>query len=149
MLCKRYWLPFTFRTKHKGLQLTCPFDAYFSYSVKRRWLQRNQKKFFKGGNQLNRRSDIFNDRCIWTCFDWIEIEKNKKKKVVSIACFKKLGRTACKDLLKTNLSKYQWKTCAQKLGVTLFCLCTPKRKSLWHWRESDSNGAGMRRNIKT
>ncbi|MCM4173950.1 sigma-70 family RNA polymerase sigma factor [Arenibacter sp. TNZ] len=111
------------QAKHKGLQLTCPFDAYFFLLCKRRWLNEIKKSSLKEVT-INEEVISINDDALQLA-DEFEIEKQKK--VVFDRMFQKLG-DACKDLLKTTFEIKSMEEVAQKLGVTY--AYARKKKSL-------------------
>ncbi|MCM4153026.1 sigma-70 family RNA polymerase sigma factor [Arenibacter sp. N53] len=111
------------QAKHKKLQLTCPFDAYFFLLCKRRWLNEIKKSSLKEVT-INEEVVSMNDDALQLA-DEFAIEQQKK--LVFDRMFQKLG-DACKDLLKTTFEIKSMEEVAQKLGVTY--AYARKKKSL-------------------
>lgn len=111
------------QAKHKGLKLTCPFDAYFFLLCKRRWLNEIKKSSLKEVT-INEEVVSINDDALQLA-DEFDIEQQKK--LVFDLMFQKLG-DACKDLLKATFEIKSMEEVAQKLGVTY--AYARKKKSL-------------------
>ncbi|MGB5553116.1 MAG: sigma-70 family RNA polymerase sigma factor [Flavobacteriaceae bacterium] len=108
---------------HKGLQLTCPFDAYFFLLCKRRWLNEIKKSSLKEVT-INEEVVSINDDAAQLA-DELDAEQQKKRLFDTM--FQKLGN-ACKDLLKTTFEIKSMEEVAEKLGVTYAYV--RKKKSL-------------------
>jgi len=111
------------QAKHKRLQLTCPFDAYFFLLCKRRWLNEIKKKSLKEVT-INEEVVSINDDTLQLVE---EFDLEQQKKLVFDYMFQKLG-DACKDLLKTSFEIKSMEEVAQKLGVSY--AYARKKKSL-------------------
>tara|TARA_R110002049_G_scaffold64019_1_gene169541 strand:- start:25 stop:606 length:582 start_codon:yes stop_codon:yes gene_type:complete len=111
------------QAKHKELQLTCPFDAYFFLLCKRRWLNEIKKSTLKEVT-INEEVVSINDDALQLAD---EFEIAQQKKMVFDRMFKKMG-DACKDLLKTTFEIKSMEEVAHKLGVTY--AYARKKKSL-------------------
>jgi RNA polymerase sigma factor (sigma-70 family) len=111
------------QAKHKGLQLTCPFDAYFFLLCKRRWLNEIKKSSLKEVT-INEEVVSINDDTLQLA-DEFDIEQQKK--LLFNRMFQKLG-DACKDLLKSTFEIKSMEEVAQKLGVSY--AYARKKKSL-------------------
>ncbi|MGY0393569.1 RNA polymerase sigma factor [Bizionia sp. KMM 8389] len=107
----------------KGLQLTCPFDAYFFLLCKRKWL--NQLK--KTGNKEVTISEAVlskDDDAQELAFETHLFEQQHQ---LFTEMFQKLGK-ACKDLLKATFKIKSMNEVAKSLGVTY--AYARKKKSL-------------------
>ena len=111
------------QAKHKRLQLTCPFDAYFFLLCKRRWLNEIKKKSLKEVT-INEEVVSINDDTLQLVE---EFDLEQQKKLVFDYMFQNLG-DACKDLLKTSFEIKSMEEVAQKLGVSY--AYARKKKSL-------------------
>lgn len=111
------------QAKHKGLQLTCPFDAYFFLLCKRRWLNEIKKSSLKEVT-INEEVVSINDDAVQMA-DEFDIEQQKR--MVFDRMFQKLG-DACKDLLKASFEIKSMEEVAHKLGVSY--AYARKKKSL-------------------
>jgi RNA polymerase sigma factor (sigma-70 family) len=111
------------QAKNKGLQLTCPFDAYFFLLCKRRWLNQIKKSAL---NEVTINEEVvsINDDAVQLAD---ELDMEQQRKLVFDRMFQKLG-DACKDLLKTSFEIKSMEEVAQKLGVTY--AYARKKKSL-------------------
>jgi RNA polymerase sigma factor (sigma-70 family) len=111
------------QSKTKGLQLTCPFDAYFFLLCKRRWL-----------NELKKSSNkevTINDDDVYKDESAIEMAKNtevfEEKQSLFDEMFEKLGEK-CQEVLKLSFVTKTMEEVAQKLNVTYAYV--RKKKSL-------------------
>jgi RNA polymerase sigma factor (sigma-70 family) len=111
------------QAKNKGLQLTCPFDAYFFLLCKRRWLNQIKKSAL---NEVTINEEVvsINDDAVQLAD---ELDMEQQRKLVFDRMFQKLG-DACKDLLKTSFEIKSMEEVAQKLGITY--AYARKKKSL-------------------
>lgn len=111
------------QANEKGLQLTCPFDAYFFLLCKRKWL--NQLK--KTGNKevtINEEVLSKDDDAQELAFETSLFEQQHN---LFTEMFQKLGK-ACKDLLKTSFKIKSMEEVAKSLGVSY--AYARKKKSL-------------------
>jgi len=111
------------QAKEKGLQLTCPFDAYFFLLCKRKWLNELKKKTNK---QVTINEDVLSkdDDAQELAF---ETELYREKQDLFNEMFQKLG-SACKDLIKATFKIKSMEEVAASLGVTY--AYARKKKSL-------------------
>jgi len=111
------------QANEKGLQLTCPFDAYFFLLCKRKWL--NQLK--KTGNKevtINEEVLSKDDDAQELAFETSLFEQQHN---LFTEMFQKLGK-ACKDLLKASFKIKSMEEVAKSLGVSY--AYARKKKSL-------------------
>jgi RNA polymerase sigma factor (sigma-70 family) len=101
------------QAKTKGLQLSCPFDAYFFLLCKRRWL--NELK--KGSNKEVTLSDenVSIDESVLEMAHQTEIFDEKQ--LLFDEMFKKLGEK-CQEVLKLSFVTKTMEEVAEKLNVT-------------------------------
>lgn len=111
------------QAKHKGLQLTCPFDAYFFLLCKRRWLNEIKKSALKEVT-INEEVVSINDDAAQLA-DELYAEQQKKRLFDTM--FQKLGN-ACKDLLKATFEIKSMEEVAEKMGMSYAYV--RKKKSL-------------------
>jgi RNA polymerase sigma factor (sigma-70 family) len=111
------------QAKYKGLQLTCPFDAYFFLLCKRRWLNEIKKSSLKEVT-INEEVVSINDDAAQLAD---ELDAEQRKKRLFDTMFHKLGN-ACKELLKTTFEIKSMEEVAEKLGMTYAYV--RKKKSL-------------------
>jgi RNA polymerase sigma factor (sigma-70 family) len=111
------------QSKTKGLQLTCPFDAYFFLLCKRRWL-----------NELKKSSNkevTINDDNVYKDESVVEMANNtevfEEKQSLFDEMFQKLGEK-CQEVLKLSFVTKTMEEVAQKLNVTYAYV--RKKKSL-------------------
>ncbi|TYB76107.1 sigma-70 family RNA polymerase sigma factor [Bizionia gelidisalsuginis] len=111
------------QAKQKGLELTCPFDAYFFLLCKRKWLNELKKKTNKevtiNEEVLSKDDDAFTLAFETTVFG--------EKQELFNAMFQKLG-DACKDLLKATFKIKSMEEVAKSLKITY--AYARKKKSL-------------------
>lgn len=109
--------------KEKGLQLTCPFDAYFFLLCKRKWLNELKKK--------NNKEVTINEEVLSKDDDAQELAFETglfgEKQALFNEMFQKLG-SACKDLIKATFKIKSMEDVAKSLGVTY--AYARKKKSL-------------------
>lgn len=111
------------QAKEKGLQLTCPFDAYFFLLCKRKWLN-ELKKTSKKEVTINETVLSNTDDVEELVFETSLFEQQHK---LFSEMFEKLGQ-ACKELLKTTFKIKSMEEVAESLGVTYAYV--RKKKSL-------------------
>jgi RNA polymerase sigma factor (sigma-70 family) len=111
------------QAKDKGLQLTCPFDAYFFLLCKRKWLNELKKS--------NNKEVTINEEVLSKDDDAQELAFETslfgEKQALFNEMFSKLG-TACKDLIKATFKIKSMEEVAASLGVTY--AYARKKKSL-------------------
>ena len=111
------------QAKDKGLQLTCPFDAYFFLLCKRKWLNELKKN--------NNKEVTINEEVLSKDDDAQELAFETalfgEKQALFNEMFSKLG-TACKDLIKATFKIKSMEEVAKSLGVTY--AYARKKKSL-------------------
>jgi len=111
------------QAKEKGLQLTCPFDAYFFLLCKRKWLNELKKK--------NNKEVTINEEVLSKDDDAQELAFETslfgEKQALFNEMFQKLG-TACKDLIKATFKIKSMEEVAASLGVSY--AYARKKKSL-------------------
>ncbi|EZH74315.1 RNA polymerase subunit sigma-24 [Aquimarina atlantica] len=99
------------QAKEKGLQLTCPFDAYFFLLCKRKWLNELKKH---SNNQVTINEEIvsIDDESVRFAE---ETEIFNAKHELFKEMFDQLGK-ACKELLKVTFTTKSMEEVALKLG---------------------------------
>ncbi len=101
------------QAKTKGLQLTCPFDAYFFLLCKRRWLNEIKKSSNKevtiDDDKVSTDSNVQE-----TVF---ETEVFDQKQTLFDEMFQKLGEK-CQEVLKLSFVTKTMEEVAEKLNVT-------------------------------
>lgn len=111
------------QAKTKGLQITCPFDAYFFLLCKRRWLNELKKS-------LNKKVTIENENVykVESAEEMVnETEAFEIKNQLFELMFKKLGEK-CQEILKTSFTTKTMEEVAEKLNITY--AYARKKKSL-------------------
>jgi RNA polymerase sigma factor (sigma-70 family) len=111
------------QAKEKGLQLTCPFDAYFFLLCKRRWL--NELKKSSNKEVTINEEIVSNAEPIQEMV--LETEIYNEKQNLFDSLFKKLGK-ACQELLAKTFQIKSMEEVAAALGVTY--AYARKKKSL-------------------
>jgi RNA polymerase sigma factor (sigma-70 family) len=111
------------QTKTKGLQLTCPFDAYFFLLCKRRWLNEIKKSSNKEVTIDD--DNVYKDESTAEMANQTEIFEEKQSLFDEM--FQKLGEK-CQELLKTSFVTKTMEEVAEKLHVTY--AYARKKKSL-------------------
>jgi len=111
------------QAKTKGLQLTCPFDAYFFLLCKRRWLNILKKRGYKEVTIEEERLSISDD----TSKQVEESQALEEKQNLYMAMFDKLGDT-CKKLINLSFSSLSMNEIAEKLDISY--AYARKKKSL-------------------
>ncbi|MFD0861103.1 RNA polymerase sigma factor [Sungkyunkwania multivorans] len=111
------------QAKHKDLQLTCPFDAYFFLLCKRRWLNELKKTSKKEVTINEEVTSKYDDATELAAQTSIEAEKRK----LFALMFQKLG-DKCKELLSTSFKVRSMEEVAKQLGVSY--AYARKKKSL-------------------
>ncbi len=102
------------QAKYKGLQLTCPFEAFLLMVCKRKWLNELKKRGRQGvtkdlDEQFNVGEDSFRD----AEKTWADNEKARLFKTM-------LGQMGerCQEIIKLSLTDKPQEEIAAKLGVT-------------------------------
>lgn len=111
------------QAKTNGLQLTCPFDAYFFLLCKRRWL--NELKKSSNKQVTIQEEKVSNDELAQEMATETEIFEEKQSLFDTM--FQKLGEK-CQELLKTSFVTKTMEEVAAKLNVTY--AYARKKKSL-------------------
>ena len=101
------------QVKTKGLQLSCPFDAYFFLLCKRRWLNEIKKASNKEVTIIN--EDVYKDESTVEMANQTEIFEEKQSLFDEM--FQKLGEK-CQEVLKLSFITKTMEEVAQKLNVT-------------------------------
>ncbi|PVW14214.1 RNA polymerase sigma factor [Marixanthomonas spongiae] len=111
------------QAKTKGLQLTCPFDAYFFLICKRKWLNVLKKRSNKEVTIEEERLSIHDDAHEHaTATQEFEQQQN-----LYIAMLSKLGET-CKKIITLGFSSMSMQEVADQLDITY--AYARKKKSL-------------------
>jgi RNA polymerase sigma factor (sigma-70 family) len=111
------------QAKTKGLQLTCPFDAYFFLLCKRRWL--NEIKKTSNKEVTIDDENVYKDESTVEMANETEIFESKSQLFEFM--FQKLGEK-CQEILKTSFVTKTMEEVAEKLNVTY--AYARKKKSL-------------------
>jgi RNA polymerase sigma factor (sigma-70 family) len=111
------------QAKTRGLQLTCPFDAYFFLLCKRRWLNEIKKVSNKEVTIDN--ENVYKDESTVDMANETEIFESKSQ--LFELMFQKLGEK-CQEILKTSFITKTMEEVAEKLNVTY--AYARKKKSL-------------------
>ena len=111
------------QAKTNGLQLSCPFDAYFFLLCKRRWL--NELKKSSNKEVTIGDDEVYKDE--WTVETANQTEIFEEKQSLFDEMFQKL-REKCQEVLKLSFVTKTMEEVAQKLNVTYGYL--RKKKSL-------------------
>lgn len=111
------------QAKTKGLQLTCPFDAYFFLLCKRRWLNELKKTYNKEVTLQDENVSI--DESVQDLAFQTEIFDEKQSLFDEM--FQKLGEK-CQEVLKLSFITKTMEEVAAKLNVTYAYV--RKKKSL-------------------
>src|SRR5690554_37471 len=111
------------QAKTKGLQLSCPFDAYFFLICKRKWLNVIKK-------EGNRGVTIEEDRLYISDEAHEQVEKSvqfEQQQHLYITMLSKIGET-CKNIITLGFSSMSMQEVADHLGITY--AYARKKKSL-------------------
>lgn len=111
------------QAKTKGLQITCPFDAYFFLLCKRRWLNELKKSLNKKVTIEN--ENVYKEESAEEMVN--ETEAFEIKNQLFELMFKKLGEK-CQEILKTSFTTKTMEEVAEKLNITY--AYARKKKSL-------------------
>ena len=111
------------QAKAKGLQLTCPFDAYFFLLCKRRWLNELKKASNKEVTIVD--DSVYKDESTVEMANQTEIFEEKQQLFEEM--FQKLGEK-CQEVLKLSFVTKTMEEVAAKLNVTYAYV--RKKKSL-------------------
>jgi len=111
------------QASEKGLQLTCPFDAYFFLLCKRKWLNVLKKT---GHKEVTINEEVLSkgDEAQELAF---ETSVFGEKQALFAEMFEKMG-DACKDLLKATFKIKSMEDVAKSLNITY--AYARKKKSL-------------------
>lgn len=101
------------QAKTKGLELTCPFDAYFFLLCKRKWLNELKKSSNKEVTIKDENVSIDKDVEKLT----IETEEQDEKQSLFDEMFQKLGEK-CQEVLKLSFVTKTMEEVANKMNVT-------------------------------
>jgi RNA polymerase sigma factor (sigma-70 family) len=111
------------QAKTKGLQLTCPFDAYFFLLCKRRWLNELKKSSNKEVTIVD--NSVYKDESTVEMANQTEIFDEKQQLFEEM--FQKLGEK-CQEVLKLSFVTKTMEEVAAKLNVSYAYV--RKKKSL-------------------
>ena len=111
------------QAKTKGLQLTCPFDAYFFLLCKRRWINELKKTSNKQVTKLD--ENVYKDDATIDMVNESEIFETKNQ--LFELMFQKLGEK-CQEILKTSFTTKSMEEVAEMLQITY--AYARKKKSL-------------------
>ena len=111
------------QAKTKGLQLTCPFDAYFFLLCKRRWINELKKTSNKQVTKLD--ENVYKDDATTDMVNESEIFETKNQ--LFELMFQKLGEK-CQEILKTSFTTKSMEEVAEMLQITY--AYARKKKSL-------------------
>ncbi|HEY4205865.1 MAG TPA: sigma-70 family RNA polymerase sigma factor [Puia sp.] len=111
------------QVKHKGLQLTCPFQPFLLLVCKRKWLNEIKKR---GLRQVTKSSDALSEygEDVFAAAERVGIEEEKAR--LFFQQFERLGEK-CREILRMSLTGERQEKIAELLGVTYGYL--RKRKS--------------------
>ena len=101
------------QAKTKGLELTCPFDAYFFLLCKRRWLNELKKSYNKEVTIAEENVSI--DKDVEKLA--IETEEQDERQSLFDEMFQKLGEK-CQEVLKLSFVTKTMEEVANKMKVT-------------------------------
>jgi len=101
------------QAKTKGLQLTCPFDAYFFLLCKRRWLNELKKSSNKEVTLMD--DNVSTDESVQEMTFQTEVFDEKQSLFDEM--FQKLGEK-CQEVLKLSFVTKTMEEVAEKLNVT-------------------------------
>ncbi len=101
------------QAKTSGLQLTCPFDAYFFLLCKRRWL--NELKKFYNKEVTLQDENVSIDESVQEMT--LQTEVFDEKQSLFDEMFQKLGEK-CQEVLKLSFVTKTMEEVAEKLNVT-------------------------------
>ena len=111
------------QAKTKGLQLTCPFDAYFFLLCKRRWINELKKTSNKQVTKLD--ENVYKDDVTTDMVNESEIFETKNQ--LFELMFQKLGEK-CQEILKSSFTTKSMEEVAEMLQITY--AYARKKKSL-------------------
>jgi RNA polymerase sigma factor (sigma-70 family) len=101
------------QAKTKGLELTCPFDAYFFLLCKRKWL--NELKKSSNKEVTIKDENVSTDKDVEKLA--IETEVQDEKQSLFDEMFQKLGEK-CQEVLKLSFVTKTMEEVANKMNVT-------------------------------
>lgn len=101
------------QAKHKGLQLTCPFEPFLIIVCKRKWLNELKKR----GRQPVTKTvdDVSIGEDVFALAE--QLRHNNEKMQLFLQCFEKLGAT-CKEIIRKCMSGEDQEKIAEQLKVT-------------------------------
>ena len=102
------------QAQQKGLQLTCPFEAFLLLLCKRKWLNELKKRGRQGvtkdpGDVYNLGEDVF------ALAEQLQIQEDKAS--LFLAMFQQLGER-CREIINKCLGSKQQEEVAAELGVS-------------------------------
>ena len=101
------------QAKHKGLQLTCPFEPFLILVCKRKWLNELKKR---GRQPVTKEvDDVSIGEDVFALAEQLKLSNDKMQ--LFLQCFEKLGAT-CKEIIQKCLSGEDQETIAEQLKVT-------------------------------
>jgi RNA polymerase sigma factor (sigma-70 family) len=101
------------QAKHKGLQLTCPFEPYLLLICKRKWLNELKKR---GRQPVTKEvDDVSIGEDVFALAE--QLKQSNDKMQLFLQCFEKMG-TTCKEIIKKCLSGEDQEKIAEQLKVT-------------------------------
>ncbi len=111
------------QARDKGLQLSCPFDAYFFLLCKRKWL--NQLKKSSGREVTTGDENVYKDEGAEELV--MEADIFSEKEELFTVMFNRLGKV-CRELLQTSFRLKSMEEVAEALSITY--AYARKKKSL-------------------
>jgi RNA polymerase sigma factor (sigma-70 family) len=102
------------QAKHKGLQLTCPFEPFLLLVCKRKWLNEIKKR---GHSPVTKSTDDVSDwgEDVFAAAEQAVREEDKSR--VFLQQFGRLGEK-CREILRLSLTGDRQEKIAEALGVT-------------------------------
>jgi RNA polymerase sigma factor (sigma-70 family) len=102
------------QAKHKGLQLTCPFEPFLLLVCKRKWLNEIKKR---GHNPVTKSTDDVSEwgEDVFAAAEQAVREEDKAR--VFLEQFGRLGEK-CQEILRLSLTGGRQEKIAEALGVT-------------------------------
>lgn len=101
------------QAKHKGLQLTCPFEPFLIIVCKRKWLNELKKR---GRQPVTKEvDDVSIGEDVFALAEQMKLHNDKMQ--LFLQCFEKLG-ASCKEIIKKCMSGEDQEKIAEQLKVT-------------------------------
>jgi len=101
------------QAKHKGLQLTCPFEPFLILVCKRKWLNELKKR---GRQPVTKEiDDVSIGEDVFAMAE--QLKQHQEKMQVFLLCFEKLG-DSCKEIIRKCMSGEDQERIAEQLKVT-------------------------------